>query len=128
MVGIEVPFNASLTSETAFHHKAGMHTNAVLNDPSTYEIFDPARFGRERTVMAGHRLTGRHAIAHRASTLGVILNDHELRAVTAEVKRRADAGPLSSDELDDLLRAAPPPRPSPQGGGSALEANNGHPH
>jgi homocitrate synthase len=128
MVGIEIPFNAAITSETAFHHKAGMHTNAVLNDPSSYEIFDPARFGRERTVMAGHRLTGRHAIAHRASTLGLTLNDHELRVVTAEVKRRADAGPLSSDELDDLLRAAPPPRPSPQGGGSVLEANNGHAH
>jgi len=65
MVGIEIPFNAAITGDTAFHHKAGMHTNAVLNDPSSYEIFDPARFGRERTVMAGHRLTGRHAIAAR---------------------------------------------------------------
>src|SRR5207248_10005362 len=56
MVGIEIPFNASITGDTAFHHKAGMHTNAVLNNPSSYEIFDPARFGRARTVMAGHRL------------------------------------------------------------------------
>ncbi len=85
-----------------------MHTNAVLNDPSSYEIFDPARFGRERTVMAGHRLTGRHAIASRASTLGLTLSDRELRALTAEVKRRADAGPLSNEELDDLLRGAVP--------------------
>jgi len=108
MVGIEVPFNAALTSETAFHHKAGMHTNAVLNDPSTYEIFDPARFGRERTVMTGHRLTGRHAIAHRASSLGLTLTDHEVRTLTAEVKRRADSGPLTNDELDDLLRGSVP--------------------
>src|SRR5437016_3578360 len=64
MVGIDVPFNASITSGTAFHHKAGMHTNAVLNDPSSYEIFDPARFGLERTVMTGHRLTVDHAMAH----------------------------------------------------------------
>src|SRR6266849_1746849 len=108
MVGIEIPFNAAITGDTAFHHKAGMHTNAVLNDPSSYEIFDPARFGRERTVMAGHRLTGRHAIASRASTLGLTLTDRELRALTAEVKRRADAGPLSNEELDDLLRGAVP--------------------
>lgn len=108
MVGIQIPFNAALTSATAFHHKAGMHTNAVLNDPSTYEIFDPAVFGRERTVMAGHRLTGRHAIAHRASTLGLTLGDDELRLITAEVKRRADAGPLSPDELDDLIRGSVP--------------------
>jgi homocitrate synthase len=108
MVGIAVPFNAALTSATAFHHKAGMHTNAVLNDPSAYEIFDPARFGRERTVMAGHRLTGRHAIASRATALGLTLSDHEVRTITAEVKRRADSGPLSSEELDSLLRGSVP--------------------
>jgi homocitrate synthase len=108
IVGIEIPFNAAITGDTAFHHKAGMHTNAVLNNPSSYEIFDPARFGRERTVMAGHRLTGRHAIASRASTLGLTLTDRELRVLTAEVKRRADTGPLSNDELDDLLRGSVP--------------------
>lgn len=108
MVGIQVPFNAAITSATAFHHKAGMHTNAVLNDPSSYEIFDPAQFGRERTLMTGHRLTGRHAIAHRATTLGLSLTDDEIRALTAEVKRRADQRPLSTDELDDLLRGRVP--------------------
>ena len=108
LVGIQVPFNAAITSATAFHHKAGMHTNAVLNDPSSYEIFDPAQFGRVRTLMTGHRLTGRHAIAHRATTLGLSLTDDEIRAVTAEVKRRADQRPLSTDELDDLLRGRVP--------------------
>jgi homocitrate synthase len=108
MVGIAVPFNAALTGATAFHHKAGMHTNAVLNDPSAYEIFDPARFGRERTVMAGHRLTGRHAIASRATALGLTLTEHEVRTLTTEVKRRADAGPLSNEELDSLLRGSVP--------------------
>jgi homocitrate synthase len=108
MVGIQVPFNAAITGDTAFHHKAGMHTNAVLNDPSSYEIFDPARFGRERTVMAGHRLTGRHAIASRATALGLTLTDDKLRTLTSEVKRRADAGPLSNDELDELLRGSVP--------------------
>ena len=128
MVGIEVPFNAAITSETAFHHKAGMHTNAVLRDPSSYEIFDPAQFGRERTVMAGHRLTGRHAIAHRASTLGLTLTDPELRALTAEVKRRADARPLTGEELDDLLRSADATVTILRNGGAKLEDRNGHSH
>src|SRR3989441_8850965 len=108
MVGIEIPFNAAITGDTAFHHKAGMHTNAVLNDPSSYEIFDPARFGRERTVMAGQRLAGPPALPPPASTLGLTLSDHELRTVTNEVKRRADAGPLSKDELEELLRGSRP--------------------
>ena len=106
--GIAVPFNAAITSATAFHHKAGLHTNAVLRDPSTYEIFDPSRFGRARTIMAGHRLTGWNAIRHRARSLGLQLEDGQLRAITLEVKRRADARPLSDDELDELLRGSIP--------------------
>jgi len=104
MVGIEVPFNAAITSDTAFQHKAGLHTKAVLNEPSTYEIFDPARFGLERKILAGHRLTGWNAIRNRAIRLGLSLDDEQLRAITLEVKRRADARPLNDDELDDMIR------------------------
>jgi len=104
IVGIAVPFNAAITSDTAFHHKAGMHTKAVLNHPSTYEIFDPAVFGRDRTIMTGHRLTGWNAIGSRAAALGLSLDETQLRAISVEVKRRADAGPLPEHELDDLLR------------------------
>jgi len=81
-----------------------MHTNAVLNHPSAYEIFDPALFGLERTIMAGHRLTGWNAIRNRAAALGVSLTEADLRRLTTEVKRRADRAPLADDELDDLIR------------------------
>jgi len=104
ILGIEIPFNNFITSPWAFHHKAGLHTKAVLNNPATYEIFDPADFGLARTIAVGHRLTGRNAIAHRAEALGLRLEPAALRAITQEVKRRSDAGPLTGDELDDLLR------------------------
>ncbi|MGH7685831.1 MAG: homocitrate synthase [Candidatus Dormibacteria bacterium] len=103
MVGIEVPFNTPVTAAHAFHHKAGMHTKAVLADPSAYEVLDPARFGLERQIMVGHRLVGRHAIRSRATSLGIRFDDDQLRAVTAEVKRRSDARPLENEELDALL-------------------------
>jgi homocitrate synthase len=103
MVGIEVPFNAPVTAAGAFHHKAGMHTKAVLADPGSYEVMDPARFGLQRRIMAGHRLVGRHAIRDRATTLGVEFDDTQLRAVTNEVKRRSDTAPLENDELDALI-------------------------
>jgi homocitrate synthase len=103
ILGVAIPFNAAVTAPTAFHHKAGMHTKAVLVDPGAYEVLDPARFGRERSILAGHRLTGRHAIGDRASTLGVDLDEDRLRRLTAEVKRRGDAGPLDTDALDALI-------------------------
>jgi homocitrate synthase len=61
-------------------------------------------FGLERTIMAGHRLTGWNAIRSRADALGRSLGEEQLRALTAEVKRRADTAPLADDELDDLIR------------------------
>ena len=103
ILGIAVPFNAAVTAPTAFHHKAGMHTKAVLLDPGAYEILDPARFGRERSILAGHRLAGRHAIGDRATTLGIRLDDARLRSLTAEVKRRGDEGPLDVATLDALI-------------------------
>ncbi len=103
MLGITIPFNAAVTAPTAFHHKAGMHTKAVIADPGSYEVLDPARFGRERSILSGHRLTGRHAIGDRASTLGVELDDERLRELTAEVKRRGDVGPLDNEALDALI-------------------------
>jgi homocitrate synthase len=103
MLGVAIPFNAAVTAPTAFHHKAGMHTKAVLVDPGAYEILDPARFGRERSILAGHRLTGRHAIGDRASTLGVDLDEDRLRRLTAEVKRRGDEGPIDNAALDALI-------------------------
>jgi homocitrate synthase len=103
ILGVAIPFNAAVTAPTAFHHKAGMHTKAVLADPGSYEILDPATFGRERSILSGHRLTGRHAIGDRASTLGVDLDEDRLRLLTAEVKRRGDDGPLDNAALDELI-------------------------
>jgi homocitrate synthase len=104
-VGVEVPFNSCITGETAFTHKAGLHTNAVLRQPATYEVLDPMIFGRERSVLIGHHLTGRNAVAQRARELGLDLGRDALHAATREIKTRADLAPLSSDEVDALLVA-----------------------
>ncbi len=103
-VGIAIPFNSCITGETAFTHKAGLHTNAVLRDPSAYEVLDPQLFGRGRAVLLGHRLVGRNAIMHRASELGIVLSDEQSRRVTRELKARADERPLSDGEVDALIR------------------------
>lgn len=105
LLGIAVPFNSCITSATAFAHKAGLHTKAVLANPTTYEALDPAVFGREREVLLGHRLTGRHALQSRARMLGLNLNEAALSQLTAQLKAQADAQPLTLSEVDALLHA-----------------------
>ncbi len=104
MVDIEIPFDEFVTGKFAFHHKAGMHTKAIYLDPNSYEILDPADFGLERTINIAHRLTGHNAVGRRAMELGLQFGKDDLREVTKRIKALADAGPLSMDQLDTILR------------------------
>ncbi len=105
MCGIEVPFNNYITGSTAFTHKAGIHTKAVLAAPETYESINPADFGLTRDVQIAHRLTGWNAVRSRAMELGLSLSDEEIKRATQEIKALADQRPLSTDDVDELLRA-----------------------
>jgi homocitrate synthase len=82
-----------------------MHTKAVMLNPGAYEIIDPQDFGLQRTLSIAHRLTGRNAIQNRARELGLHFGDSHLHEITQEIKRLADNGPLSTDQLDELLRS-----------------------
>ena len=102
-LGVEIPFNTPITGEVAFHHKAGVHTKAVLRNPTTYEAIAPEDFGMSRFIDVAHRLVGRNAIRDRATTLGLDLPEDLLRLVTTQVKALADLGPITIQEVDDLL-------------------------
>ena len=80
-----------------------MHTKAVLSEPRSYEVLEPASFGREREVLVGHRLTGRHALAARALDLGLVMDDDATRRATLRVKELADTGPLAAASVDAVL-------------------------
>ncbi|PJF39434.1 MAG: homocitrate synthase, partial [Phototrophicales bacterium] len=57
-IGIDVPFNNPITGDAAFHHRAGVHTNAVLKNPTVYEAINPEDFGVTRAIDIAHRLVG----------------------------------------------------------------------
>ena len=105
IVGIDVPFNNYITGFTAFTHKAGIHAKAILNNPSTYEILDPADFGLTRYVHIAHRLTGWNAVKSRADQLGLELTDEDLKEATAHIKALADEKPMALEDVDAVLRA-----------------------
>ena len=105
LVEVDVPFNNYITGFTAFTHKAGIHAKAILNNPSTYEILDPADFGLTRYIHVAHRLTGWNAIKERAEQLQLEMSDDAVKKVTAQIKAMADQKRLTLDDVDYLLRA-----------------------
>lgn len=102
-VGIDVPFNTPITGRTAFHHKAGVHTNAVLQNPTSYEAIDPAEFGLARSIDLAHRLVGWNAVRDRAASLGLALDEDTLRAATRQIKAMADERRITIEDVDAVL-------------------------
>jgi homocitrate synthase len=105
-VGVEIPFGQCIVGSSAFTHKAGVHSKAILANPKTYEILDPADFGRERNVMIAHQLVGWNAVRARADQLGYCLDTEALKEVTAQLKDIASRRRIANADVDDLIAAA----------------------
>ncbi|KAF2090090.1 homocitrate synthase-like protein [Saccharata proteae CBS 121410] len=103
-VEINIPFNNYITGFCAFTHKAGIHAKAILNNPSTYEIINPADFGMSRYVHFASRLTGWNAIKSRVEQLGLTMSDAQIKIVTAKIKTLADVRPIAIDDADSIIR------------------------
>ncbi len=104
-LGLSIPFNTPITAASAFTHRAGIHTKAVLHNPRAYEVLNPGDFGLARHVDVGSRFTGRHAVGHRAATLGLCLSDGEVVSLTRALKERAEQGSLNQQEVDAFIHA-----------------------
>lgn len=104
IVEVNVPFNNYITGFCAFTHKAGIHAKAILNNPSTYEIIDPADFGMSRYVHFASRITGWNAIKSRCDQLGVTMTDAQYKECTAKIKALADVRKIGIDDTDSIIR------------------------
>lgn len=65
--------NMPYTGESAFAHKAGIHANAVLKNPSSYEHVEPVSVGNNRRFLISD-LSGKSNIEAKAKELGVDLS------------------------------------------------------
>lgn len=104
-VAVNIPFNNPITGFCAFTHKAGIHAKAILANPSTYEIIDPADFGINRYIHFASRLTGWNAIKSRAQQLNIEMSDAQYKECTAQIKRLADIRPIAIDDADSIIHA-----------------------
>ncbi|VEU21239.1 DEKNAAC102124 [Brettanomyces naardenensis] len=103
-VKVNIPFNNPITGFCAFTHKAGIHAKAILANPSTYEILNPADFGLSRYIHFANRLTGWNAIKARVEQLNLDLTDDQIKEITHKIKNLGDVRPLSIDDVDSIIK------------------------
>jgi 2-isopropylmalate synthase len=87
----------------AFAHKAGLHVNAVLKGPETYEHVAPSSVGNQRQVLVSD-LAGKSNIQHKLNELGSLrpagrlaLTSEQTLQLLREIKRREHQGMVYED-------------------------------
>jgi len=68
--------NMPFVGESAFAHKGGIHVNAVMKNPMTYEHIEPGAVGNTRRILVSD-LSGKSNIQYKASEFGIDLSSLE---------------------------------------------------
>lgn len=79
--------------KSVFAHKGGMHSDAVMKRPETYEHIPPELVGNKRRILVSE-LAGRAAIVAKAAEFGIHLDKRspEVAHIINEIKRREREG------------------------------------
>ncbi|MFH0764156.1 MAG: citramalate synthase [Candidatus Omnitrophota bacterium] len=69
---VKLEDNEPFVGTSAFAHKAGVHVNAILKNPRTYEHVDPATVGNRRRLLISE-LSGKSTIIKKAEDMDIDL-------------------------------------------------------
>ncbi|GMK42717.1 2-isopropylmalate synthase [Paenibacillus sp. CCS19] len=109
-----IAFNKPIVGRNAFQHESGIHQDGLLKNRNTYEIMDPEAMGIPRNMIILGKSSGRHAIKHRLSEYGIIVNDEQMQTVYEKFIVAADKHKIVSDvELIRMAGEATDTQPDP---------------
>ena len=94
--------------QSAFAHKAGLHTSAIARRPDAYEHIDPADVGNGTRFLVSD-LSGRSTLELKAQDMGLALDGGQLGAILDELKKLEHAGyhfEAADASLELLMRRA----------------------
>jgi len=78
----------AVVGENTFIHESGLHAHSVLQNPKTYEPFDPAEVGWEHRVVVGKH-SGRHQLTQVLTQHGIQLSPDETQVMLQAVRDRS---------------------------------------
>lgn len=96
----EIPVNKPIVGKNLFLHEAGIIADAILKQPSTYDIFAPSVVGGIRQLMIGKH-SGRSSIISKYDEYGIIVDEKTAGLILEKVREKAieTKRPLFDKEL-----------------------------
>lgn len=101
LMNMPVQPNKAIVGKNAFAHSSGIHQDGVLKNVQTYEIMDPKDVGIDENSIVLTARSGRAALKHRLSVLGIEMEQEKLDKTYEAFLRLADKKKELND--DDLL-------------------------
>ena len=104
LMNMPVQPNKAIVGRNAFAHSSGIHQDGVLKNRESYEIMDPTDVGIDKNSILLTARSGRAALKHRLSILGVEVDNGKLDAIYEEFLKLADRKKDIND--DDVMMLA----------------------
>jgi len=101
LMNMPIQPNKAIVGRNAFAHSSGIHQDGVLKNAQTYEIIDPHDVGIDDNSIILTARSGRAALKHRLSVLGIELTQDKLDKVYEDFLKLADRKKEIHD--DDIL-------------------------
>jgi homocitrate synthase NifV len=86
--GRQVSMNKSIVGGGVFTHESGIHTDGIAKHPATYEHFDPAELGRQRSIVLGKH-SGSQSVRDAYGALGLAVSERLVAVLLARIRHYA---------------------------------------
>jgi len=98
LTNVSVPENKPIVGRNVFRHESGIHVDAVIEEPLTYEPFLPELIGHHRRIVLGKH-SGCRAVKAKLDECGIEVTKDELCQIVEQIKKSREKGKYINDEL-----------------------------
>ncbi len=109
LTGIRLSPMKPVAGSNVFATEAGIHQDGLLKNPDTYLPYRPERVGAAGVRLILGRHSGRRAVAHRLSELGLEPSDAQIEAVLEAIKTLPKGQTVEDDWLRQQYAASQQP-------------------
>lgn len=96
VMGVQVQPNKAIVGDNAFSHEDEIHTDAMLDNPMTYEPFSPELVGRKHQIYVGKH-AGVQGLNAALGNYGIRPTEGQSRRILDRIKTSADQGVRITD-------------------------------
>jgi len=105
LTNMRIPENKPIVGRNVFRHESGIHVDAVIEEPLTYEPFLPELIGHHRRIVLGKH-SGCRAVKAKLTECGIDVSRDELCKIVERVKEKREEGKYINDDVfNEIIRS-----------------------